>query len=337
MTCDQTQALLDVFADEELGWGTAWRVRRHLAGCALCAKELAEVQHLGRRVHEWRDVAAPTGLQSRIAGALPRPTFPVSPRRFPVRRVAVGLAGLGAAAAVVFWLVPGQPGRPTIAFADVEKAMQQVQTVSYDMNSRCYDAEGHVIPGVMSFSFRNWLRRTPPASAQYDAIMREWSLSDARGYVGYSQRLNNYLEKPPEEDIAQTVNTYMRRLTEPPTDADQDGLRSGNFRVQPWQRQEKTVDGQSCLIFTQGLDRTIRMEDGGKAHEFTRITIWVDALTLHIIRIELVGDPTPSVAPNKEKAVVERTVFDNFHYDETPSPGVFDWSPPTGANVRGHW
>jgi len=89
-------------------------------------------------------------------------------------------------------------------------------------------------------------------------------------------------------------------------------------------------------MFTQEADHGVRTGGGGTAHELTRTTIWVDAQTLHVIRIELVGDPTQNIAP-KGKGFAERTVFDNFHYDETPPSGVFDWSPPAGANVRGHW
>ena len=323
MTCDQIQPLLEAFTDRTLGWGTVWRVRHHLAACPPCASDLAEIRRFDSRVHAWRDVAAPAGLQSRIAAALPSlPPVSVSRRPVVVRRAALGLAGVAAASAAFFWLIPGQPGRPTIAFADVERAMQQAQNISYDFDVHRYDAQGHATP-EMAFSNRNWLRRIPAASAQYDAIMHEWNLYDARGYVGYSYRLNNYLEKPPEEDIEQSIKKQMRRLTEPPTDADPTDPRVDGS--QPWQQQETTIDGRSCVVFTQDA-----------AHN-TRTTIWVDAQTLHIIRIELVTDPSINVAPNLHKAVVERMLIDNFHYDETPPPGVFDWSPPPGANVRGHW
>ncbi len=320
MTCDQTQPLLEAFADGELGWGAGWRIRRHLAACPACAAEVAETRRLDSRVRAWRDVSAPAGLQGRLAAALVSAPSASLPRRPAVaRRAAVGLAGVAAAAVAFFWLLPGQPGRPAPVMADVEQVMQQAQTVSYDFDTHWYDAQGRATP-EMAFSNRNWLRRIPAASAQYDAIMHEWNLYDARGYVGYSQRLNNYLEKPPEEDIEQSVKKQMRRLTEPPTDAEK--LLAG---AQPWQWQETTIDGRSCVVFTQDADHN------------TRTTIWVDAQTLHIIRIELVSDPPLNVAPNLHKAVVMRMVIDNFHYNETPPPGVFDWSPPAGANVRGHW
>ena len=84
MTCDQTQPLLEAFADGELGWGTAWRVRRHLAGCEACAAELAEIRRLDARVRAWRDMPAPAHLQSQIAAALPpapRCPCPAAPSR----------------------------------------------------------------------------------------------------------------------------------------------------------------------------------------------------------------------------------------------------------------
>ncbi len=344
MTCDQTQPLLEAFADGELGWGTAWRVRRHLARCAACAAQLAETRQLDARARAWRDVPAPAGLGSRIAAALPSAPHALNapPRRaLTTRRAAVGLAGVAAAAAAFFWLLPGQPGRPTIAFADVEQAMQQVQMLSYDMNFQIYDTQGRVVPGVVipgvcALSSRNWLRRTPAANAQYDAIMHEWNLEDARGTVSYSQRLDKYLEQPSSGDIEQSVNKRLRLLTEPPVDEEPDPLHYKDYRIQPWHQQEITMNGLNCLRFTTKIDRTVMTSGGDVADGSTRGTIWVDEQTLHIIRIEFVGDLPLHMIP-KGEGYQERAIFDNFHYNETPPSGVFDWSPPPGAKVEGHW
>ncbi len=348
MTCDQTQPLLEAFADEELGWWAAWRVRRHLAACPACASEVAELQRLTARIRAWRDVPAPAHLQSQIAAALP-PAPPVSAPRRPIaaRRAAVGLAGLAAAAAAFFWLLPGQPGRPTIAFADVEQAMQQVQTVSYDMNSHCYDAQGRVVPSGMSFSFRNWLRRKPAASARYDAVMHEQHLEDARGSLWYSRRLNKYLKQPLVGDnIEQSVNKEMHHLTEPPTSADMDTAASQpapsvQLTVTHWQQHEANLNGIVCQKFTRDILRitkrnVLRTTYGGyedtDRHDKTHVTIWADARTLHVVRVELTGD-----AAYMARGYREHTVLDDFHYNETPPPGVFDWSPPPRAKVEGHW
>ncbi len=344
MTCDQTQPLLEAFADGELGWGTAWRVRRHLAGCAACASELAEIRQLDRRVHAWRDVPAPAHLQSRIAAALPSAppvSAPPARRALVTRRAAIGLAGVATAVGAFFWLLPGQPGRPTIAFADVEQAMQQVRSVSYDMNAQVYDTQeravsGVVVPSVRALSSHNWLRRTPAASAEYDAIMRERKLEDARGAVSYSQKLNEYLERPSSGGIEQIINKRMRLLTEPPVDETPDPLHYKDYRVLPWHREAATLDGLNCLAFTTEIHHTVMTSAGDVADGITRQTVWVDEQTLHVIRIEFVGDPPLHMVP-KGEGYQERAIFDNFHYNETPPPGVFDWSPPPGAKVEGHW
>ena len=342
MTCDQVWPLLEAFTAHELGWGTAWRVRRHLAACPACASELAETSRLDARVRAWRDVPAPASLQSRIAAALAAVAPAAAPRRpVVVRRAVVGFAGVAAASAAFFWLVPGHPGRPTIAFADVEQAMQQVKSVSYDMNSHIYDKQGRlvggvVVPGVSAQSYHNWLRRTPAANAQYDANMHEWRLEDERGTVSYSQRLNEYLKQQPDGNIGQTINKRMRLLTEPPADEAPDPLHYNDYRVQPWQRQETTLGGRNCSAFTTEIDRTVMTADGDTADGSTHETIWVDEQTLHIIRIEFIGDLPLHMVPNGE-GYQERSVFDNFHYNEAPPPGVFDWSPPPGVKVEGHW
>ena len=219
--------------------------------------------------------------------------------------------------------------------------MQQVQMVSYDMNTQIYDTQGRVasgmvVPGVSALSSHNWLRRTPAASAEYDEIMREWKLEDARGSVSYSQKLNKYLEQPSDGDIEQTVNKRMRLLTEPPVDEEPDPQHYKDYRVLPWHREETTLDGLNCLAFTTEIHHTVMTSAGDVADGVTRQTIWVDEQTLHVIRIEFVGDLPQHMAP-EGKAYQERAVFNNFHYNETPPPSVFDWSPPTGAKVEGHW
>ena len=114
MNCTQSQILLDAYADAELGRVTAFRVRRHLAGCAACAAQLAGIQRLNISVHTWRDASAPAALEGRIAAALPQTApvpMPLRDRRI-ARRAAVGLAGVAATTAAGFWLLPGQPGPP---------------------------------------------------------------------------------------------------------------------------------------------------------------------------------------------------------------------------------
>ena len=326
MTCDQVWPLLEAFTAHELGWGTAWRVRRHLAACPACASELAATRVLDNHVRAWRDVSAPAGLQSRIAAAL----LPVTTPRRPVaaRRIAAGFAGVVAASAVFFWLVPGQPGRPNIAFADVEQAMQRVRTASYNMNTQIQDAQGHPFAEGTSKSLQIWLRRTPAADAYLDRTMLERHLLDNRGGLDYSRKKDLYLKSPLKVSIAQQVETMLRQLMGPMTDApDPVPGPSQHWTMTPWQQKKVTLNGNPSLKFTRTVFRT-----EGQRQGVTHINIWVDAGTLHVVHIEDFGDAM-WMAPGYQ----ERAVIDNFRYNEPPPPGVFDWSPPPGAKVQGHW
>lgn len=312
MTCDQMQPLLEAFADGELGWGTGWRVRRHLAACPACASELAELRQLSARVRAWRDVPAPAGLQGRLAVALPSAP-PVSLPRHPAlaRRAAVGLAGL-AAAAVAFSLLPGQPSRPTIALADVEQAMQQVKTVSYKFNFISYDASGKVSGDAPA---QDWLRRTPPAIARHYQKFSEWDLDDERGQLSYNPQKNTYLKHPAMPDFKQQVGRQIRRLTEPPSNTDAP-LGNVHLTMTPWRRSKAIWNGQNCWKFDQTVSRP-SVDSWG-------MSIWVDPKTLHIVRIEA---PHYSLTGR----LLYLAVFSDFQYNQTPPPNVFDWSPPSSA------
>jgi len=277
-------------------------------------------------------------LQSRIAAALPSPS-PVSAPRRPViaRRAVVGLAGVAAAVSAFFWVLPGQPGRPTVAFADVERAMQQVQMVSFDLNSYVYDAQGHVVSSATTLSQRVWLRRTPAARAYLDQKMSEHNLEDRRGYLFHSLKTGLYMKKPHDGGVpvAQDVARQLGEFMETPTDADVFAHPAMGWTFTPWQQQKVMLNGMACLKFTRTITHPISDDGRGimsKRRGITHGNIWVDAKTLHVIHIENIGD-----ASFMNKGYVERVVFNNFHYNQAPPLGVFDWSPPPGAKVSGHW
>lgn len=346
MTCEQTLPLLDAFADGELGWGNAWRVRRHLAGCAACTAELAEIQHLGSRVQAWNDVSAPAGLEARLAATLPRVALPVIRRPFPMRRAAVGLAGLTIASAVFVWLIPGQPGRPTIALADVEKAMQGMQVVSYDTHSKTviYDAHGRLIPSNLQTFRQIWIRRTPPAIYEYDPMLHIRHLEDTRGTLIYDEKLrkyskapfhdnrtyslkyssilNRYVKVPFHPTIQMRVDEDMAFVTETPANTDYSN----------WTQQKAELNGIACQKFTQ----TNPLTSAGTRLQ-SQTSIWIDVNTLRVIRLESEGKANLKEAAFINKSYRYRLVEDNIRYNQTPPQGVFDWSPPPGAKVEGYW
>ena len=360
MTCDQVRPLLEAFAAHELGWGTAWRVRRHLAACPACASELAETRRLDAHVRAWRDVTAPVGLQSRIAATLPVTAPTATPRRpVVVRRTAVGLAGMAAAGVAFFWLVPGQPGRPTIAFADVEQAMQHVGTLSWvttsyytDMrgNKLSTDPAGHKISALNSV--RTWVRRNPAATATLDQRTGWLDLADKRGEI-FKTAEGTYQESPTplggEKSLAERVERDIQKMTQAPTDRVVSKFQGStitaytgkpmhpvsspfHMTTMPVQRQQVTLDGRVQILFTRDAEMTIATYPVPFNVVHIQQSMWADPMTHHITQVQI-QNSGGGLGPDRQSFVL----YSHFHYNEAPPPGVFDWSPPPGAKVEGHW
>ena len=323
MTCDQTQPLLDAFADRELGWGTAGRVRRHLAVCPACAAELAEARLLESRVRAWRDVPAPAGLQSRIVAALPAAPPASAPRR-PVmaRRIAVGFAGVAAASAVFFWLTPGQPGRPTIALADVDQAMASVKTMTETDDNTIFDKDGKIVSHLIE---QQWIRRNPPAIARVNLSKssnpREQKykqvLEDERGQMTIMPDGSySFIDDSPEnlKSIPSYIGWSVQTLffmAELDRNTGKQGLIQG---------EETNLNGQPALKF----DRTWHTHN--PTPEDLHTIIWLDPKTRRVIRTD------GQVITNGK--LVSRGSSTHFRYDETPPPGIFDIVPPPGAKIK---
>lgn len=350
MTCDQTQPLLEAFADGQLGWETAWRVRRHLAACSACASELAETRRLDSRVRAWRDMPAPAGLQSRIAAALPS-TPPTSVSRRPVmaRRVAVGLTGVAATSAAFFWLLPGQPGRPTIAFADVEQAMQHVETLSWVQSSYYVDQHGNRTEGS-NLPVYTWMRRKSAAIATLEQPKGWRELVDKRGEFtrtteGYYQE--HTLGANTEKDIADRVESQIRQMTQPPTNgvvSKSSGTVivaysgkslhpiSSPVRVtsMPVQEHQVVLNGRTQMLFTRDEDMTFATYYPAPFNVIhIRQSMWADPVTHRITQVEI-QNSGGGLGPNRRSFVL----YSHFRYNQPPPPDVFDWSPPPGAKVQ---
>ena len=337
MTCDQALPLLEAFGDGEMGWGTARRVRRHLAGCPACALELAEVRQLDARVRAWRDVPAPASLQSRIAAALPSAPPASVPRRPAVaRRAAIGLAGFAAAVAAAVWLLPGQPGRPTIALADVEQAMASVKTMTSTDDNTFFDKNGKIVAHYVD---QQWTRRDPPALARIHL-----SGSLRLGEAGYKQVLEDgrgqmtvmsdgsylFIDDSPEnlKSIPSSFNLSTQTLS---FMASLDKIDKRVGRGVMIQGERTTLDGEAALKFehtwhrkalfinTPTLRQRLPVED-------SETTIWLNPRTYRMMRMD--GRDSED---GKLTTIGSST---HFRYDETPPPGIFDMVPPPGAKIK---
>jgi anti-sigma factor RsiW len=346
MTCTQTQTLLDAYADAELGHIAAFRVRRHLAGCADCAAQLAGIQRLNTSVQAWRDVLAPAGLEHRIAAALP-PIFlaPTKTRdRRIARRAAVGLAGVAVATAAGFWLLPGHPAQPTLAYADVQRAMQQVQIVSWKSHRIVTDANWHPLRNQKSAGSYSvtWLRRDPAAIATIGQPHGYISLSDGRGNMEHTAQ-GNYVMYPPNHvvGLAEDIERQIKALTEEPAPVSPTSTPKFRSKFTKFQQQSVLLGGQECILFTfDGEAVTSAIVSQGRTmfpqtHYFTHRSLWVDPATHLVTRTELRQwvhyDYTGKQFDQPNQRMI--SVDSDFRYNQAPPPGVFDWSPPLGANI----
>ena len=322
MICQHAELQLNALADRELPPWQALRVRRHLAACPACAAEYADIRRLGASVQAWRDVPAPPALGPRILAALPpSAAFQTNRRAFPIRPAAVGLAGVAAAVAAAFWFLPGQPGQPTIAFADVVKAMANVKTRSSVEDTTYFDQNGKVVLHLLE---RQWIRRNPPAIATINLLKPaqpgethgEEVLEDGRGLMAVMPD-GGYSLSSPGQDVAKSISGYIELSTQTLLVMAQGDARYGkNGLIQG----EKTIlNGRLALKF----EDTLHIQRPTPEDEHT--IVWIDQKTRRLVR--LTGETRVN-----GKVTMSGSSTD-FHYDETPPPGVFDIVPPLGARV----
>jgi hypothetical protein len=341
MTCTQSQILLDAYADAELGHITAFRVRRHLAGCPACAAQLDAVQRLNASVHAWRDIPAPAALEGRIVSVLPQTASAPPPRdRRVARRAAVGLAGIAAAIGTGFWLLPGQPGRPAVAFAEVEQAMQNVQTVSWRTTVQGDKKSGDkLMPGALTFT--TWLRRNPAASATtnyantssmpitMDDTFPIRTLQDKRGIFCLTRK--DCVVTPAHSSVDQRVTRQIESLTQLPKDISVSCSLPGQLptTVTNFHQENVIVDGQNQIRFDRDLKTTWPEGFGKNIYRLVHVIDWVNMDTHRLVRVEMhLTEDTTGIKP------FTTLVKDQFQYNTSSPPGVFDWSPPQGAKVE---
>ena len=341
MTCDQVRPLLEAFAAHELGWGTAWRVRRHLAACPACASELAETRRLDAHVRAWRDVTAPVGLQSRIAATLPVTAPTATPRRpVVVRRTAVGLAGMAAAGVAFFWLVPGQPGQPTIAYADVERAMASVKIMGWTDEVTFYNVDGTVRKhGIRKV----WVRANPPAIADIryptqSQARQTQSLEDEHGEAELNLE-GQYIIRDDQHKVTDEVQRYllqraqpMNELAAPGSDLSGSPYGSEKLKVLAWER--TTLHGQSVIKFVSTSKFSSRYPayppGPPPEHDVAAVgteTVWIDSRTHRVVQSETHAET------EQGKPIYDMKEY-NVSYDRMPPPGIFDHFPPSGVAVK---
>jgi len=115
MTCEDTQHLLDAYADGELDWPIKLAIENHLEGCLYCASVLSSLRSLvSALASEALRFKAPPHLKTMVQTGIPRPTPNIV--RHSSAHWRWGWQWIGAAAAVVLivvlaWVVPARTAK----------------------------------------------------------------------------------------------------------------------------------------------------------------------------------------------------------------------------------
>lgn len=341
MRCNHAQPEINALIDGELNAWSAARVRQHLKNCPACRADYDAAQRLSAQARAWRAVNAPAGLETRLAASLMGVSPPAAGRpRLPHWRPLAALAGVTAAAFLIALFVPGQVGRPRIAFADVQRAMQDIKTAHW-METE-YTAEGNRRQQRRASDV--WARLDPPAEAHRlipaslhnspgETTDETQSVIDRQGFSSYDVTSHRYTRipmpfSPPPKGEAD-LNRRLRSI-----------VQADLLLTVPLSRAE-TTQGHTLKSVTSNItvwhsttrqvmlnDRAVARIDTG-AHwpggQTNTTTFFVDPQTRRLVRME-----ARQTRPRHPDWLMIR---DRYEYNTTPPPGTFDLTPPPGVPV----
>lgn len=294
MTCNQSQ--LNALADGELDIWAAARLRRHLRTCPACAEEYEAIQNLGIQMQAWHDVTAPAGLEARIASVLPQARAATARRRLAWRPLAaMAVAAMVFAAIALF--MPGQPGQPAIAFADVEQAMQDIKTAHWVSVWVPYDRGGRA---GRSRQTEFWARLHPPAVVRF-------ALPDTTARGQTRRPVVWFISSSPDPA------PFLLHIISESTLAPDARPGPGISRI-PWRGERTALGGRPMIRFHR--ETTGRLSSGTDME-----SVWADPVTHRVIRsehryINRYTGRTTSV-----------NTLENFQYDVRAPSGTFDVKP----------
>lgn len=244
-------------------------------------------------------------LRERVLAALPAPAPKPSALRW-------GLAGGGlVAAGVVAVLVMPRP-RP--AYADLQKAMTQINTAHWETQTTQWTA------GKMtSQTTEHFVNRAIPAMASRELAgvknrQPEQSLLTPASSLTYDRVRDVFLKDypPSAESIRKNI---QESFFPPPTTAPTTTVSTSPYRWTPWKVEEAQLEGKPVLRFHQ--------ECHYKSEAYSS-TLWADAKTRRLVRRESEMSWTGYRA---------KTVATNFRY-EVPLPAdAFSLSATKGKPI----
>jgi tetratricopeptide (TPR) repeat protein len=304
--------LLNAFADRELGWLAAWRVRQHLSGCADCAAELAAFQRLGERTRAWRNRAPRVTLPPRIATALSAARSPAPVPAFPARagarsawkfwemrimRRGLASAVIVATVATVALVVRRRADPAYAALLRVASAYRQIDSV--------HSVWWHLDPEGDRVKSESWYARPYRAWSRRDGRLE---ICDGSVEWQYVPGARTAVRRP----FPKLAPEAWQRLFD--IEKHLERARRG-FRIEDLGME--TVDGRSL--------RKLRLAGDGHSE---RETWWLDPQTSLVLRT--IGEQSDDAEPPNWK-VVSGSI--RIEYNRAPPPGIFTFVPPPGVQV----
>ena len=264
---------------------------------------------LEARLADWRNVAPPAFLKARIAAEIrPRPALPWRP-------VLAGAIAIAAAGGYLLW--PGSPVRPLPVFAEIERTMGTVESLSYVSTMDTTYRDGT----VEHQTGRNWVRRNPPAVVDESIIryrgkeMREKTMDRGGQEIRLDERTNrSQIRSRPRKDLTLQVERMLFVYTRPGSD-DESPLSPANrmhWDISPWSTERGLLEGKAVWIFR----RTVRhlSEGAPTPREVSTIRVWAEPATRHVVRCE--------VRSTIGTGEIRQIVNTDFHYNEPPPSGL---------------
>lgn len=241
-------------------------------------------EELDRQMATWRDALPPSHLQTRIRETLARDRKP----RKRVARIWGGSAFVAVATLGAIAFVPGSLTRPTPAFADVEHAMEAVNSFSCVFTSRCQYSDRPSDSDTQQI----WVCKKPLAIAWQDCIrldqgkilQRVRSFATSGNEIVKDELSGKVRIIKNKRDISHDINTYIFGATQPGRDGPHEG--GANYDRTAWKLDYALLRGKRVWHFT----RTERAAVPPKAvvTEVTQIQVWADPQTHRIVQAETV-------------------------------------------------
>ncbi len=305
MNCDVLlDGTLSDLLDGALGPVTKWQVRRHMAHCPVCRREMQALRHFGDTARAWHSgTELPIALRGRIA------------TRLPIKqpgRLRVGAATAVLALLCLTFVTFGLPlVRPMPSFAQVRAATAHFETVQWRETFVLYEKGQR----VGSTTIAHAVRRDPPAWARHLVAAENRQALGEEDFRAVATPAGDFIYNREQHAVRilpnrQTAEKFL------------DDLHQMVFSGMPGQKTERSWDwrnGRRLLRYE--VDWT--PEPGLHLHSIW----WADPETRRLVRRE-------TRAVNEQRKRTEVTVADGYQYDKPITQSTFDTTPPPGAAER---